>query len=440
MSTPDHADPRPPALRQGIRQNRALFSHLLLQVLLVGLTIGMMRTVIPALAESDFGLPANDFFLLCTFVIAFGVVKGCMNFVAGRLAEHLGRKQVLQLGWLVALPIPLMIASAPSWNWIVAATLLLGVNQGLAWSMSQTSKLDITAPEQRGLTLGLNELAGYMGVALAGILTAYLAEIAGVRQSLLGFGLVVIVSGLLLSTLCVVETHDWIIPVQGKRASPPAASASRLPTGLSAVPGTFEILRHVSWRDRRLAALMQAGLVEKFVDALVWIFYPVYLSQQGVKLADAAWIIGIYGGTWGLSQLLTGHWSDRIGRQRLNVLGMWLCGLSVLMMPWHASLLWWSSCAALTGFGMAMLYPNLAAAVADLSAPEWRGSSIGIYRFWRDLGYAVGALVLGLGTGLSGDVITGFWITGIAMLISGVLLAWQGEETSPHLKTISSQV
>lgn len=422
------------ALHHGIRANPGQFLHQLLQVLLVGSTIGMMRTVVPVLAESEFGVPRQSFMLLTAFVVAFGFVKGVMNFVAGRLSERIGRRRVLVLGWMVALPIPVLIYVAPSWNWIIAATVLLGINQGLTWSMTQTAKLDITRPDQRGLTMGLNEFAGYLGLASAGIVTGYLAIALGARLGLLVFGLVVILLALGLSVLWVKETLPWA-HAEGARhaAGLTAGPAPRYPTNIRSHPTTWEVFSLMSWRDRRLAAICQAGLVEKFVDALVWVFYPVFLHQRGVSLTDIGWIVGIYGFVWGGSQLFTGKLSDHIGRHKPNVWGMWLCAAGVAMMPLQEGVAWWSLASAVSGLGMALLYPNLSAAVADISHPNWRGSAIGIYRFWRDLGYGIGALGLGLAAMSTGLVETAFWFVAISMFVSGAVLWLAGEETHPRL-------
>jgi MFS family permease len=421
-------------LRHGIRHNLDQFLHQLLQVLLVGLTLGMTRTVVPALAESDFGVPKNSFLLLSSFVVAFGIVKGAMNFVAGRVSERMGRKNVLLVGWFVALPIPVMIWQAPNWNWIVAATILLGVNQGLTWSMTQTSKLDITRLEERGLTLGLNEFAGYMGVAIAGVLTAYLAAHFGARQGLLMFGLTVIILALMLTQIWVQDTLPWAKAEAAKHTAGVTQSIRpRYPDGVSETPSTKEIFTLMSWRDKRLMALSQAGLVEKFVDALVWVFYPVFLYQKGVSLPNVGWVIGTYGFVWGGSQLFTGRLSDRVGRHKPNVAGMWVCGAGVAAMMLGDGVAWWTASAAVSGFGMALLYPNLSAAVADISHPSWRGSAIGIYRFWRDLGYGIGALGLGLAAHFTGHMESAFWFVAVSMFASGALLWWLGEETHPRL-------
>jgi MFS family permease len=418
----------------GIRANLDQFLQHLLQVLLVGMTIGMMRNVVPALAEGEFGVPRGSFMLLVAFVVAFGFVKGAMNFVAGRLAERLGRKRVLLLGWLAALPIPALIYFAPSWSWVVFATVLLGINQGLTWSMTQTAKLDFTRADQRGLVIGFNEFSGYVGVALAGVATGYLAASLGPRAGLLWFGAAVIGLATLLAWLAVAETLPWARDeVKRHAAASTSALRPRYPADVSTQPSTGEMFALMSWRDRRMAALCQAGLVEKFVDALVWALWPVYLHQRGVDLPGIGWIVGVYGFTWGAAQFFTGKLSDRLGRHLLNAWGMWICGAGVALMLLDEGAAWWSMSAAVAGLGMAMLYPNLSAAVADIAHPSWRASAIGIYRFWRDLGYGIGALGLGAAAALGGRLETAFWFVAVAMLASGAVLFRWGEETHPRL-------
>ena len=418
----------------GIRVNLDQFLQQLLQVLLVGMTIGMMRNVVPALAESEFGVPRGSFMLLVAFVVAFGFVKGAMNFVAGRMAEQMGRKRVLLLGWLLALPIPALVYFATSWSWVVFATVLLGINQGLTWSMTQTAKLDFTRADQRGLVIGLNEFSGYVGVAVAAVVTGYLASLLGPRQGLLWFGAVVIGLATLLAWLSVAETLPWAHDEAKRHASSTAQTLRpRYPANIGSRPTTGEMFALMSWRDRRMAALCQAGLVEKFVDALVWAFWPVYLHQRGVSLPGIGWIVGVYGFTWGAAQFFTGKLSDRLGRHLLNSWGMWICGAGVALMPLGEGAAWWSGAAAVSGLGMAMLYPNLSAAVADIAHPGWRASAIGIYRFWRDLGYGIGALGLGAAAALGGRLESAFWFVSIAMAVSGAVLYRWGEETHPRL-------
>lgn len=420
--------------KYGLKANRAMVLHQLFQVLLVGLTLGMLRTVVPALSESEFGVPKGSFLLLTTFVIAFGFVKGTLNFLAGRLSERIGRKHVLMLGWLVALPIPFLVMYASSWSWIVFATVLLGVNQGLTWSMTQTSKLDITRPEQRGLTIGLNEFSGYFGVAVAGIVTGYLSEMVGAREGLMWFGLITIILAIITTQLFIKETLPWAhaeahLHATGKATGP----TPRFPKNISDTPSTWEVFTLMTWRDKRMFAFSQAGLVEKFVDALIWVFYPVFLYQQGLSLANIGWVVGIYGFVWGGSQFVTGKLSDHIGRLWPIVIGMWVCGAGVGMTLMGDTLVWWSISAGITGFGMALLYPNISAAVGDIAYPTWRGSAIGIYRFWRDLGYGIGALLLGLASDITNSISTGFWLVSISMFISGLIVLIFAEETHPGI-------
>ena len=434
MSTAEAGQPQSGVqLTHGIGANLSQFLHQLLQVLLVGFAIGMTRTVVPALAESEFGVPKHSFMLLTAFVVAFGLVKGVLNFVAGWLSERMGRKKVLLLGWAAALPIPLLIYFAPNWNWIVAATVLLGINQGLTWSVTQTSKLDLARLDQRGVTIGLNEFSGYVGVALAGIITGYTATALGARLGLLLFGTFVVLLAMLLTQLWVKDTLPWAKAEAAKHAAGSMVDyRPRYPENVPVHPTIWEVFALMSWRDRRLAAITQAGLVEKFVDALVWVFYPIFLYQQGISLPNIGWIVGVYGLVWGGLQLFTGKLSDQIGRFWPNVAGMWICGAGVVMMTLGEGIVWWSVSAG-SGLGMALLYPNLSAAVADISPPTWRGSAIGVYRFWRDLGYGIGALGLGVAAHFSGQPHAAFWFVAISMFLSGALLWWLAEETHPRL-------
>lgn len=416
----------------GMRANRGQFLLQLLQVLLVGMTLGTMRNVVPALAETEFGVPRGSFMLLAALVVAFGFVKGAMNLLAGRLAEAWGRRRVLLAGWLVALPIPLLIHLATSWSWVVAAAVLLGINQGLTWSMTQTAKLDLTRPDERGVVIGLNEFSGYLGVAMAGVATGYLAVVLGPREGLLWFGGAVIGLATLLAWWLVAETLPWARDEVKRHVDRSSRSPQpHDPLQVSERLSTTQMFALMSWRDRRMVALCQAGLVEKFVDALVWAFWPVYLHQQGLGLPAIGWIVGVYGFTWGATQGFTGKLSDRIGRHRLNTWGMWICGAGVALVPLGSGAPWWSAAAAVTGLGMAMLYPNLSAAVADIAHPAWRASALGIYRFWRDLGYGLGGLGLGAAAAWGGRLEAAFWFVAAAMAVSGAVLHRWGEETRP---------
>jgi MFS family permease len=422
----------------GIRANIGQFSQQLLQVFFVGLTIGLQRNVIPALAQSEFGLPPGSFTLLMAFIISFGFVKGSMNFVAGGMSEKFGRRRVLIWGWIAALPIPFIILYAPSWNWIVAANILLGVNQGFAWSMTVTSKVDITKPEQRGLATGFNEFAGYGGVAIAGIITGYMAVDFDPRLALFVFGLGVIIVALVTALLFTRETLPWArAEAHAHRSGTYEGPLPRFPKNVSDKPGMLEIFELVSYRNATFQALAQAGCIEKFVDALVWAFFPIFLFSKGLGIIDIGWVVGTYGLVWGGSQLWTGPLSDAKGRKWLIVFGMWMAGAGVAATLMVDGMAMWMATAAFTGVGMALLYPTLIAAIGDISHPDWRGSSLGVYRFWRDVGYGIGALLIGLIADRTGNIESGFWFTAIAMGFSGLWVAIRAEETHPRFNPAS---
>ncbi len=422
------------ALSHGIRENFGQFSQQLLQVFFVGLTIGMQRTVVPVLAEQEFGVAAGSFTLLMAFIISFGFVKGAMNFVAGRLSETVGRRKVLLWGWFAAIPIPFLILFAPSWNWIVAANVLLGINQGFAWSMTVTSKVDITRADQRGLATGFNEFAGYGGVAVAGLVTGLLATAFDPRTSLFMFGLVVLVAALVTAFAFAKDTLPWAraeaaAHAEGKHKGP----TPRFPRNVPDRPTTWQIFALVTFRHRTFSALSQAGCVEKFVDALVWAFFPVYLHGAGLSLPQIGGVVGVYGLVWGASQLWTGPLSDRVGRKIPIVLGMWTAGAGIVVTILVEGIFAWSIAAAITGVGMALLYPTLIAAVSDISHPNWRGTSLGGYRFWRDAGYGIGALSIGVIADATNSMAAGFWFVAVAMGVSGLWVLIVAEETHPRL-------
>lgn len=417
----------------GIRENLRPFLEQLLQVFFVGLTIGLQRTVIPALAESEFGVVKGSMTAIFAFVVSFGLVKGAMNFVSGRVSEKVGRRRVLIWGWLAALPIPFMILYAPNWGWIVAANVLLGVNQGFAWSMTVTAKMDIVKPTQRGLATGFNEFAGYGGVALAGLATGYLASWFDPRLSLFVFGLAVILLALASAHLAFTETLPYARAEAARhKAGTTTGPRARFVEGPER-PTMGQIFALVSWKSRSFQALAQAGGVEKFTDVLMWALVPVFMVTKGASLIEIGWVTGIYGFVWGGSQLWTGPLSDHVGRKWPTVAGFFLCSGGVLAFPFLATVAAWSVAAAVTGLGMALLYPTLIAAMGDIAHPSWRGSALGVYRFWRDLGYAIGALAMGLIADAANMLEAGFWFTGIAMALSGLWLVLRLEETHPRL-------
>ena len=405
----------------GIKENSVQFYHQLIQVFYVGITLGTVRTVVPALAEDEFAVASGSFLLLSTFVLAFGVVKACMNFAAGHLSDKFGRKKILLMGWLLALPVPLLILYAESWAYIVIATTFLGINQGLTWSITQTCKIDLATPGERGFAIGLNEFSGYIGVSLAGILTGILVTNYDLRLSLMIFSLVAILIPIVLTLFLVQETLPW---VEGEQTT----SADTLNQS------TFDIFKLVTWDNKQMFLITQAGLIEKFTDTLVWIFFPLYLYQMHFSLPSIGIIVGIYGVTWGASQFLTGYLSDRIGRKKLIFSGMLLCSVGSLMCILDSTFIWWSISAGIIGFGMALLYPTLSAAVSDLSEPIWRSTAIGVYRFWRDAGYAFGAFSLGAIASYTGNIESAFWLVAIIMFASGILVGFGSKETHPDFR------
>ena len=421
---------------RGIRANLSQFILQAVQVFFVGLMIGMERNVLPVLSQ-DFGVSKGSFLFLMSFVVSFGFVKGMLNFVAGRLSERIGRKKVLLLGWLAAIPIPFMILYAPSWGWIVAANVFLGINQGFAWSMTVTSKVDITRAEQRGFATGVNEFAGYAAVGAGGLITGYLTLIYGPRQALAGFTLVVIGIAAFIALFFIRETLPWAKAESAEHASGTyKGHQPRFVEGLSAHPTTWEIFRLVSFRHPTFSALCQAGVVNKIADALLWVLFPVYLHDQGLSLVQIGWVTAIYGLVWGASQLLTGALSDRVGRKKPIIAGLWLLSIGVVTVPLVQGITAWTISAVIMGIGMALLYPNLIAAVADISHPAWRSSALGTYRYWRDTGYAIGAIALGMVAQWGNGIAAAFWFTAVMLALSGLYLAVRAEETHPRMHSI----
>jgi MFS family permease len=366
--------------RLGLRANAGQFGLLVLVNALVGGMIGQERTVLPLLAHDGFGIDGAAAAL--TFVAAFGVTKAATNLAAGALSDRFGRKPVLVAGWLVGLPVPLLIIAAPTWAWVVAANVLLGVNQGLTWSTTVVMKVDLVGPARRGLATGLNEAAGYGAVALTALATGWIAAEAGLRPGpfLLGLGYAMI--GLALSVALVRETQGHV--EHERRTAPSAEMRWR---------DAFVL---TSFRDRSLSAASQAGFVNNLNDGMAWGLLPLFYASAGLPVATIGVLAATYPAVWGLGQIATGALSDRIGRKPLIVAGLLLQGAAIAWIATSASFTPWFLAAAALGLGTAMVYPTLLAAVADVAGPSWRGAAIGTYRLWRDLGFAAGAVVAGL--------------------------------------------
>jgi MFS family permease len=407
------------APRLGLRENWAQFSLLVLVNAFVGAMVGVERAILPLLAESEFGLASRTAIL--SFIASFGVVKALSNLFAGRLSDRIGRKGVLIAGWLVGLPVPLLIMFAPSWGWIIFANVLLGVNQGLCWSTTVIMKIDLVGPARRGLAMGLNEAAGYVAVALAALGAGYLAATYALRPQPFVLGLVFAVAGLLLSLFFVRES-------QGHAAL--EAQQHQGDTTAAEQPSFAQILLLTSWKDRALFAASQAGMVNNLNDGMAWGLFPLYFALAGLSIGEVSVLAAIYPAVQGLGQLGTGALSDHLGRKWLIASGMVVQALGIFVIMLTGGFWPWAGGAALLGLGTAMVYPTLLAVVGDVAHPSWRASAVGVYRLWRDGGYAVGALL----AGVLADALGLSWAIGAVgglTLLSGIIVALVMYETLP---------
>jgi len=370
----------------GLRQNLAQFMLLVAVNALIGGTLGQERTVLPLLAQQVFHLDLYTSAL--TYILAFGLAKAATNYFAGTLSDRYGRKPVLVAGWLIALPIPLLLIFGPSWGWIVAANVVLGISQGLTWSTTVMMKMDLVGPSRRGLAMGLNEAAGYLGVAGTALATGYIATNYGLRPGPFLLGAAFIAVGLGLSVLTVRETQH--------HAKAEAASHVSVHAGTHEELSNREVFTLTSFRDRSLSSISQAGMVNNLNDGLAWGLFPVLFAAAGLTVERIGILAAVYPAVWGAGQLVTGALSDRIGRKPLIVSGMLVQAAALAMVAVGQNFGIWLGAAVLLGAGTAMVYPTLLAAIGDVAHPQWRARSVGIYRLWRDGGFAVGALLSGI--------------------------------------------
>jgi MFS family permease len=423
---------RPPML--GLRANLSQFLLLLLINAFVGAMVGLERSVLPLLGEQTFALASTTATL--SFIASFGIVKALANLFAGQLSDRIGRKGVLITGWLAALPVPFLIIAAPNWGWVVFANVLLGVNQGLCWSTTVIMKIDLVGPARRGLAMGLNEAAGYGAVSLAAILAGFLAATYGLRPAPFLPGIGFALAGLVMSVVCVRESHGHAQheasllqtqqPVSTSDATPPGPPASSLAT-LS----FKEVFLRTSWKNRTLFGVSQAGLVNNLNDGVAWGLFPLFFAAAGLPLAQIGLLAGVYPGVSSVAQLATGALSDRVGRKGMIVGGMLLQGVAIGMLPLGHEFLWWMGAMVLLGLGTALVYPTLLAAISDVAHPARRGSAVGVYRLWRDSGYAVGALLAGVLAerfGFSWAIVAIAVVTALSGALAQVVMA----ETRPR--------
>jgi MFS family permease len=366
----------------GLKANWRQFALLVLINAFVGGMVGIERTVVPLIGAEEFGIASTT--LILSFIVSFGLIKAFANLVSGQLADSWGRKRVLILGWAFGLPVPFMLIWAPSWGWIVAANALLGINQGLAWSMTVIMKIDLVGPKSRGLAVGLNECAGYVSLGATAFLTGYLASLYGLRPVPIYLGIGYAFAGTILSILLVRDTRDHVrLEVSGSRLEATAI-------------GFMEVFVLTSFRDRNLFAASQAGLVNNLNDGMSWGIFPLFFTAFGLGVERIGILKAVYPATWGVLQIATGQLSDRWGRKGLIVAGMWVQAGGLFLTAATREFSWWLVGSLLLGIGTAMVYPSLIAAVSDASHPSWRARSLSVYRFWRDLGYAIGALSAGI--------------------------------------------
>ena len=402
-------------VRVGLRENLPQFSLLVIVNAFVGATIGMERSLLPAIAEQDFHLAARSAVL--SFIVVFGVAKALTNYLAGRWSDQFGRRPVLVAGWLLAAPVPFVLMWAPTWSWILAANVLLGASQGLTWSTTVIMKIDLAGSRQRGLAMGLNEFAGYLALAASAWGTGWLAGRYGLRPEPFYLGVGFVVIGLVLSALLVRDTMAHV-----------AVEVTESPVSETASPSRREVFWRTSVRDRDLSSVTQAGLVNNLNDGMAWGLFPLLFAAAGMSIREIGTLSAIYPATWGIVQLGTGAWSDRIGRKWLIVGGMWVQAGGIVVVARSAGFQGFALGAILLGLGTAMVYPTLLAAVGDVVPATWRASSVGVYRLWRDLGYAIGAVVAGLvadALGLSAAMI----VVAALTFASGLVVALRMRET-----------
>ena len=403
-------------VRLGLAENWRQFVLLLIVNACVGGMVGLERTVVPLIGAQTFHLA--DTTLITSFIVSFGVAKALTNLVSGSLADRFSRKPVLLGGWLIGLPVPVMIMLAPSWGWIVFANVLLGINQGLAWSMTVNMKIDLVGPSRRGLALGLNEFSGYAAVGLTAFLTGLIATRYGLRPAPFYVGVVYAVAGLLFSLLLVRDTRAHL------------ALEHRLhPRPTSVLLSFGRIFARVSFTDRSLFAASQAGLVNNLNDGMSWGILPLFFAAHGLDIEQIGILKAIYPMVWGLLQIATGSLSDRFGRQGLIAGGMWVQAGGLVIIAMTGTFGWWLLGSVLLGVGTAMVYPTLLAAVSDASEPAWRARGLSVYRFWRDLGYAIGALAAGILADLFGLVVPIVAVAAVTLL-SGVIIMLAGRNNT----------
>ncbi len=420
-------------IKLGLRANINQFLILVLVNAFVGSMIGLEQTVVPLIGTEDFGIQSNA--LVVSFIASFGLIKAILNLFAGKLSDKWSRKKVLILGWIFGIPVPIILLIAPDWNWVIVANVFLGINQGLAWSMTVNMKIDLVGKEKRGFALGFNEFSGYFSVAIVGIITGYLASVYGLKPYPFYLGIIFAVLGLLISWLIVKDTKKFtILEIKNHERDNPEQRDIETGSNENTSDGSLSFVKvffETSWKNRSLLAISQAGLVNNLIFGVSWGLFTLYFSSYSLNVVDIGLLKALHPGIWGILQLATGLLSDRIGRKILIFPGMFTQAIGIWVILYSYEYYGWIAGMSLLGIGTAMVYPTLLAAISDISHPNWRATSLGVYRFWRDIGFVFGAV----GIGFIADMVnmfTAIQVVACIGLASGIVVMILMKETKTN--------
>jgi MFS family permease len=420
-------------IKLGLGPNIIQFLILVLVNAFVGAMIGLEQTVVPLIGVEEFGIQSNA--LVVSFIASFGLIKAILNLFAGKLSDKWTRKKVLILGWIFGIPVPIILLIAPDWNWVIVANVFLGINQGLAWSMTVNMKIDLVGKDKRGFALGFNEFSGYFSVAIVGIVTGYLASVYGLKPYPFYLGIVFAVLGLLISWLIVRDTKKFtILEIKNHEQDNPKQREDETRSNENTNDGSLSFVKvfiETSWKNRSLLAISQAGLVNNLIFGVSWGLFTLYFSSYSLNTADIGILKALHPGIWGILQLATGLLSDRTGRKILILPGMFTQTIGIWVILYSNEYIGWIAGMSLLGIGTAMVYPTLLAAISDISHPNWRATSLGVYRFWRDIGFVFGAV----GIGFIADMVNMFTAIQIVAwigLASGIVVMLLMKETKTN--------
>lgn len=413
-------------IKLGLKENLFQFIVLVIVNAFVGAMIGLERSILPSIAEKEFHLVVKS--AIFSFIIVFGFTKAITNYFAGTFSEKYGRKIVLLCGWLIAMPVPFLLIWSPSWNWILFANVLLGISQGLTWSTTVIMKIDLVGASRRGFAMGLNEFAGYFAVAISSFATGYIASNYGLRPEPFYLGIVYVLAGFLISLFIVRETKDHALHEAKTHKKTENILISKK-----------ELFIKTSFTNKELSSITQAGFVNNLNDGMAWGLFPIFFATYGLDIRTIGTLSAIYPMTWGIFQLWTGHWSDIIGRKILIVLGMWIQAIGIIITVLSSGFWGFAIGGVFLGIGTAFVYPVLLASIGDVAHPSWRASSVGIYRLWRDSGYAIGAIISGITADLFGLNIA-IWLIAFLTFLSGGVVLFRMKETLENKRYLGKNI